>query len=81
MTSDDKIIDEEIQKLNNGINNVVDEVIDDITDKPPAEKKKIKMNVIFMLNLIIILISYMNCCKKNNITEPAINNISISKNL
>ena len=81
MASDNKVINEEIQKIHTDINKVLDEVIDDISDKPPVEKKKIKMNVIFMLNLIIILISYLNCCKKNNITDPEVNNISISKNI
>ena len=75
------MMSEEIEKLKTDINNVVVEIIDDVSDKSPAEKKKIKTNVIFIINLIIILISYMNCCKNNSTSEPEVKNISISKNI
>ena len=51
-------IDEEIKKLNTDINKVIEDVIDEACHETKSKKKSIKYNMIFLINLVIVLISY-----------------------
>ena len=69
-------LDTELQKVNNDINHVIDEVVEGTWNKTEAEKNNIKTIVSFLINSIVIFITYINCCKKNDVTNPEASNIT-----
>ena len=53
--------------LDNDINIIVEDVINETCNRSKSEKQRLKHGIVCLINFMIIFISYMNCCKRNNI--------------
>ena len=60
MTPDTRILND----IDEGVGEVVNEVCDE------KEKPLIKRQIIMITSLIILLIDFLKCCNKNNISIP-----------
>ena len=62
MTSkSDKLVDE-----------IVDEVVNEVVDECCCEPDKsfIKRKIVIIVHLIILVIGFMKCCNRNNVSSP-----------
>ena len=69
-----------LKKLNIDINQVIDDVIENTCHETKSKKKFIKYNIVLLINLIIVFISYMKCCNNKNVMDNRISNIEATNN-